>query len=489
VPITYKQALDYLYSLTNYEIKSTFAYAPQFFDLARVERLLDALGDPHHRFRSVHIAGTKGKGSTSAMLASILRAAGYRTGLYTSPHLHSFRERIQVDNALIPEAEFAALTERLRPLAEEDKELTTFEVATALAFAYFAQVGVEIAVVEVGLGGRLDATNVILPLVSVITKIGHDHMHILGNTLAQIAAEKAGIIKEGVPVVTAPQGRSASRVIQLACAERHAPLHPVSREWQWRATKYGLEGQEFTVTGRLSRSETINRETTSRENVRRGSSSRSTLHQHGHAAGPLQGSRPRLSYKGLYMPLLGKHQLRNAAVVLATVEVLRSLGIEVSESAARHGLRDVVWPARFEVLGHHPYFVVDGAHNIDSARCLAATLQQYFPGQQPWFVLAILNDKDIAAILGQLLPHARGAFFARSRHPRAADPWQLQEEAACYATPTQVIEDVGLATQRALEQANPDGLVVAAGSFSTAGQAREAWLRLHNLPLPPLDPV
>jgi dihydrofolate synthase/folylpolyglutamate synthase len=291
--------------------------------------------------------------------------------------------------------------------------------------------------------------------VAIITTIGHDHMHILGNTLAKIAAEKAGIIKEEVPVVTAPQERSALAVIERTCAEKQATLHRVSREWQWRATKHSLEGQEFTVTGRL-------RDPSFDSN---------------------------LSYKGLYVPLLGKHQLRNAAVVLTTVEVLRSLGIEVSESATRQGLRDVVWPARFEVMGQHPYFVVDGAHNVDSARCLATTLQQYFPDLQPWFVLAILSDKDIPAILRQLLPRARGAFFARSRHPRAADPWGLQQESAHHASPTQVIEDVGLATQRALEQAGRDGLVVTAGSFSTAGQARETWLRLHNRPLPPLDPL
>jgi len=454
VPITYKQALGYLYSLTNYEIKSRFAYAPQLFDLARVERLLDALGNPHREFKSIHIAGTKGKGSTSAMLASILKTAGYRTGMYTSPHLHTFRERIQVDNGLISEADFASLSERLRPVAERDKELTTFEVATALAFTYFAQVGVEMAVVEVGLGGRLDATNVLHPLVSIITTVGHDHMHILGNSLAEIAAEKAGIIKEGTPVVTAPQEHAALAVIERTCAKKNAPLYAVGRDWRWRATRRSLEGQEFTATGKL-----------------RGRSITS------HA-----------SYKRLYMPLLGKHQLRNAAVVLATVEALRQQGIEVSDSAVRQGLRDVVWPARFEVLGHQPYVIIDCAHNTDSAKALAATLQQYFPDLQPWFVVAILNDKDIPAILRQLLPRARGAFFARSHHPRATDPRQLQEAAAHFAIPTAVIEDVGHATRRALEQVGHDGLVVATGSLTTSGEAREAWLRLHNLPLPPLDP-
>ena len=448
----YQRALDYLYSLTNYEIKSQFAYAAQFFDLARVERLLDALGNPHHQFQSIHVAGTKGKGSTSAMLASVLRAAGYRTGLYTSPHLHSFRERIRVDDAYIPESAFASIIERLRPLAEQDKELTTFEIATVLAFAYFAQVGVQIAVVEVGLGGRLDATNVIHPVAAIITTVGHDHMHILGNTLAQIAAEKAGIIKEDVPVITAPQERASMAVLERTCAERRAPLHAVGRDWKWRATRSSLERQRFTATGRLD-----------------GAS--------------------RVSYKDLHVPLLGKHQLRNATVVLATIEVLREQGLEIADSHIRDGLRSVVWPARFEVMGDHPYFVVDGAHNVDSARCLAATLRQYFPGVRPWFVLAILSDKDMSAILKALLPDAHGAFFARSHHPRAAEPELLQELAVRYDVPTEIVRDIGQATLRAHDQAGQGGLVVAAGSFTTAGEAREAWLRLHNRPLPPLDPV
>ncbi len=451
----YKKALEYLYGLTNYEIKSTFDYAPRFFDLRRVERLLGQLGNPHHRFQSVHIAGTKGKGSTSAMLASMLQAAGYRTGLYTSPHVHSFRERIVVNSQLIAEQDFAALIDQLRPVAQQDPELTTFEVATALAFAYFAEAGVEIAVVEVGLGGRLDATNVISPLVSIITKIGHDHMHILGNTLSEIAAEKAGIIKQGVPVITAPQENAALTVIHKVCADKRAPLHEVSHEWQWRVTNHTLEGQWFTV---------------------------------GHRKANDQAHR-RSPYKGLFVPLLGKHQLRNAAVALATIDVLRTAGISVAETAVRTGLREVVWPARFEVLGASPYLVIDGAHNVDSARSLADTLRQYFPGLEPWLVLAILTDKDIPAILRQLMPIARGAFFSRSRHPRAADPWQLQHEAAQYGIPTAVIEDVSAATQKALANAGQDGLVVAAGSFSTAGEARETWLRLHGKPLPPLDPI
>jgi dihydrofolate synthase/folylpolyglutamate synthase len=455
VSLSYREALSYLYSLTNYEMKAASAYAPQFFDLRRVQRLLDALGNPERKFKSLHIAGTKGKGSTSAMLASILNASGYRTGLYTSPHLHSFRERIQVNEALIPEDDFARLAARLRVFAEVDRELTTFEVATALAFAYFAQAGVELAVVEVGLGGRLDATNVILPIVAVITTIGHDHMHILGGTLAQIAWEKAGIIKQGVPVVSAPQAPSALAVIEQVSAQKRAPLHLVGQEWHWQGVHRAPQCQQFSASRR--------------------------------AANPAPYAT--LSYEALCLPLLGKHQLRNAAVVLETIEVLRGVGVAVSEQAVAQGLRRVVWPARFEVMGRDPYFVVDGAHNVDSARVLARTLHEYFPGRHPWLVLGILSDKDIPAILQQLLPQGRRAILVHPRHPRAADAHQLEQQAAHYGIATEVVEDVGEATRYALQTVGPDGLVLATGSFTTAGAAREAWLRLHNLPLPPLDPL
>ena len=453
--MTYRDALAYLYSLTNYEIKSTFAYAPQFFDLRRVERLLEAVDNPQQKFRSIHIAGTKGKGSTSCMLASILQAAGYRVGLYTSPHLHSFRERIQVNGTLIAEDELAAIAERLRPIAIEDPELTTFEVATALAFAHFAASGVEIAVVEVGLGGRLDATNVIQPLVSVITTIGHDHMHILGHTLAEIAGEKAGIIKEGVPVVTAPQQPDALRVIRQAAKSRKSILHETSQEWSWRGVSTTLDHQEFTASRRHGRIVTA----------------------------------PDTVLRRLAIPLLGKHQQRNAAVVLTTVDALRSAGLHVDNDAVRAGLAQVSWPARFEVMSTAPAFVIDGAHNVDSARSLDDTLRLCFPNIKPWYVLAILQDKDIPAILHELLPRAAGAYFARSNHPRAAEPESLQAQARRYGMPTRVIPSVEQATAQALLKADPADLVVAAGSFSTAAEAREYWLRTNGRPLPPTDPL
>jgi dihydrofolate synthase/folylpolyglutamate synthase len=335
-----------------------------------------------------------------------------------------------------------------------DKELTTFEVATAVAFEYFAQAGADVVVVEVGLGGRLDATNVVHPLVSVITTIGHDHMHILGKTLAQIAAEKAGIVKPGIPVVSAPQQHAAMAVIERVCRENKAPLYPVGLDWTWRATLANLKGQVFSASGSLRGSDTDTG----------------------------------VSYKALRLPLLGKHQLRNAAVVLSTVQVLRQAGLRIDEAAVRLGLASVVWPARFEVLGSHPSFVVEGAHNVDSARCLADTLLQYFPNQRPWLLLGILADKDVHAILRQLLPHAQGVVFVRTPNPRAADPALLRRDAAAYPIPTEIIEDTPSAIQHIIDLAGADGLIVATGSFTTAAIAREAWLRMHNMPMPPLDP-
>ncbi len=209
--LTYEAALDYIYRFTDYEQKSATRYAPENFDLARMERLLAQLGNPHREFSCVHVAGTKGKGSTSAMIASILEAAGYRVGLFTSPHLHTFRERIRVDGGLIHPQEVAGLIERMQPCVEEVPGITTFEIITALALLHFLQRKVDLAVLEVGLGGRLDATNVITPEVAVITSLSYDHMYLLGNTLAEIATEKAGIIKPGVPVVSSPQESEARR--------------------------------------------------------------------------------------------------------------------------------------------------------------------------------------------------------------------------------------------------------------------------------------
>ena len=277
---SYRDALIYLYSFTDYEKRGFAAYAPEFYNLDRVLHLLALMGEPQRAFQAVHIAGTKGKGSTAAMIESVLRAAGYRTALYTSPHLHSFRERIQVAGELIPEEDVVRLVEALRPLVSQVDGITTFEIITCLALAWFAEQGVEWAVVEVGLGGRLDATNVLDPALTVITSISYDHVAILGDTLTQIAGEKAGIIKPGVPLVSAPQPDEALATIREVCEDQGAPLTLVGSDWTWQPGAADLDGQTFTVRHR------------------------------GHEELELQ------------LPLLGGHQVVNATTAIAAVAVL-----------------------------------------------------------------------------------------------------------------------------------------------------------------------
>jgi len=328
----YRDALACIYGFTDYEKRGFAVYAPQFYNLERMRRLLALLGDPQRTFRAVHIAGTKGKGSTAAMIESILRAAGYRSGLYTSPHLHTFRERIQVKGSLIPEADVVRLVAQIKPLVNQVADITTFEIITGLAFAWFAEQGVEWAVLEVGLGGRLDATNVVTPVVAVITSISYDHTAILGDTLTQIATEKAGIIKSDVPVVSAPQTGEALAVIKSTCRRRDAPLTLVGCDWTWQAGPADLDGQMFTI-------------------------------RHGQD-----------SLEGLWLPLLGAHQQVNATTSVAALSVLREAGAIVPQEAIRQGLRAVYWPGRLEILGRAPLVVADSAHNGDSANKLQTSL-------------------------------------------------------------------------------------------------------------------
>lgn len=434
--LTYKKALSYIYSFTNYEEKISYRYAPQFFDLARMERLLALLDNPHRRFRSLHIAGTKGKGSTAAMSESILRAAGYRTGLYTSPHLHTIRERIQVEGRLIPEGMMVSLVEHSQPLASQIEELTTFEIITALALTYFAQQGVELAILEVGLGGRLDATNVITPLVSVITSLSYDHTQVLGDTLAQIAREKAGIIKPDIPVVSAPQAPEALAVIEEVCSQKGGELTVVGQDWTWEVGEANLKGQSFRVMS----------------DKLRGMSDK------------------------FWIPLLGRHQLINATVAIAAAEKLRERGVALPESSIREGLRGVRWPGRLEILSRKPFLVVDCAHNVDSARKLRGALKELFDGHRNLtLVFGASVDKDIEGMMHELIPSAKKVIVIQARHPRAADPHRLEEMASDLGYEVTRGEDVSAALDLALEMAGPQDLICATGSTFVVAEAREAW--------------
>ncbi len=446
--LTYKEALRYIYSFTDYEKKISYLYAPEHFDLARVERLLNLLGDPHRRFKSVHIAGTKGKGSTSAMIASILHAAGYRTGLYTSPHLHTFRERIRLNGQMIAQAQVAALIERLKPLVERIEGITTFEIMTALAFTYFAQRGAEFVAVEVGLGGRLDATNVIEPLVAVITSLSYDHTEVLGTTLSEIAREKAGIIKEGIPVVSAPQELEAMAVIEEVCRERGAELVVVGRDWTWEAGEANLEGQSFKVQGPWSEVQGLD----------------------------------------FWIPLLGRHQLINATVAIAAVEKLREQGIPIPEASVKEGLRRVRWPGRLEVLGREPWVVVDGAHNGDSARKLVAALMELFPHRKLILIFGALTGHSVPDMLDALLPAADEVILTRTKRIRAIAASDLLREVHAHHREAEVTESVVEALERALALASTEDLICATGSLSVVAESREAWLRSHGGEVPEIDP-
>ncbi len=425
----YQAALDYIQGFTDYEKKPALLYASSNFDLRRMEELLGRLGNPHLLSRSVHVAGSKGKGSTAAMIASSLHAAGYRTGLYTSPHLHTFRERIRVDGDEIKKGEFSSLVERLRPDIEAVNresaygQLTTFEILTAMAFAYFRDRKVDFQVLEVGLGGRLDATNVVKPDVSVITSISLDHTAVLGDSIARIAGEKAGIIKRGVTVISSPQREEAARVIEDSSREKSAKLVMVGRDVTWEGGASGLWGQSFRVMGRTSHDLTI--------------------------------------------PLIGDHQLENAATAVAALE---ELGVSSHDIAS--GLSRVRWQGRMEILRREPVFVVDGAHNRDSARRLVQTMERYFRFERSILIIGTSYDKDIRGIAGELQSFDE-VIVTRSRHPRAVEPRVILAEFQRLGVKTKVSESVSLAASQALEMAGRDDLVLATGSLFVCAEAIE----------------
>jgi len=457
-PCSYAQALAYLYSFTDYEKQSAYLYSPDRFDLRRMHCLLAALGDPHRRFASLHIAGTKGKGSVAAMSEQILREAGYHTGLFTSPHLHTFRERIRVDGQLIPEAMVVQGLHQLQPHIPSIPGLTTFELITALAFWTFAQRSIDIAVVEVGLGGRLDATNVITPLVSVITSLSYDHTAILGTSLAAIAREKGGIIKPGVPVVSAPQPEEARAIIEELCKERNAPLTLVGRDWLWEPKDTTWEGQSFSIhrSPRLFESDC-----------------------------ELRTADCGLEY---WIPLLGRHQLVNATTVLAVMEQLGGQGLCIPPESIREGLRKVKWPGRLEVLGQRPWVVVDGAHNRDSAQKLRSALKEFFPHQHLHLIFATYRDKDIPGMLEVLLPIAHEVIVTQFDSPRAATVAQLEERVRDMGAQATEAKDVEQALARAHQRAGAKDLICVTGSVRFAGEARMAWFQAEGWPLPPHDP-
>ncbi|MFP4344010.1 MAG: bifunctional folylpolyglutamate synthase/dihydrofolate synthase [Anaerolineales bacterium] len=445
----YHDALRYLYSLVDYEKRRIERYTPEEFRLERVIDFLAQLGNPQEQYPKIHVAGTKGKGSVSAMLAAVVQAAGLKVGLYTSPHLHTYRERLQVDGEPIPREVMARLVEELQPAIETVPGLTIFEVTTSLAFLYFARQEVDLAVIEVGLGGRLDATNVITPLVSVITSLSLDHTYLLGDTLEEIAGEKGGIIKAGIPVVSAPQRPAAVAVLEQIADQRDAPFVLVGREWTWKSGERSFAGQTLTLT------------TTSE-------------------ASPLAGQ--------YHIPLLGDFQQENAATAIATLDVLREQGQTwITEEVVTQGLDGTRWPGRMEVLNREPLLVVDSAHNPYSAQTLVDSLRSWFPETRWVLIYGASNDKDIEGMLQALLPATEHVIVTRSYHPRAAAPYALADQCADLGFGAEIAVNPERALEQACRRLEPKMGIVATGSIFLVAEIREVWARRQPFPLPQRD--
>jgi len=447
---SYQEALDYLYRFVDFSLQKTFRYAPDQFDLGRMHDLMNALGNPERDYPIIHIAGTKGKGSVASMCASALHTAGYRTGLYTSPHLQDYVERIQIDGQPMSHQDLVDLVEELKPIIESIPKITTFEITTALAFAYFKRQHVNAAVFEVGLGGRLDATNVCNPIVSVITSISYDHTYLLGDTLAEIASEKGGIIKSGVPVVLAPQKDEARHVIERISSERNAPLIQVGRDYLYSLLSSSLDGQTLLVWP---------------------SPDQARLDDFIESAGVDEYEPVRLT-----IPLLGFHQVENAATAYAALRIAQESGLVIGEDAIKQGFSQVSWLGRFEILQRTPPVIVDSAHNRDSALKLRLALDDYFPGYSVILLFGASEDKDISGMFAELMPRVRQVIATQSIHPRAIDPEKLVEIAHQYGRPAIAVPDIEHALDAALEMAAGQAVVLATGSIFVAAAVREVWL-------------
>lgn len=432
---SYQDTLDYLYSFVDHSLTRNLRNLPEHFDLDRMRAFMDYLGHPERDFPVLHVAGTKGKGSVCAYCASALQAAGYRTGLFTSPHLWDYNERIAVDRIPVSHASLIDLVNEIRPYLDDGTRLTTFEITTGLAFLYFSKMKVDAVVAEVGLGGRLDATNVVDPLLTVITSISYDHTQVLGNTLAEIAFEKCGIIKPQRPVITAPQKEEALEVIQRVALERQAPLYQVGVEFQFSSGDQTLDGQYFKAWQADSLQEAAD----------------------------------------LHIPLLGMHQVENATTAFAALQIASQNGLEVPTQAIQSGFAGTIWPGRFQILRRKPPIVVDAAHNRDAARRLQEALNENFPAIPIIMVFGASEDKDILGMMEELSPRLHTLVVTRSYHPRAIDPSEIMERVRHLNVKVISSDEVEDGFKQALSLAGDDKLVLVTGSVFVAAGVLQYW--------------
>ncbi|HSO11319.1 MAG TPA: folylpolyglutamate synthase/dihydrofolate synthase family protein [Anaerolineales bacterium] len=437
IEIAYNKALDYLYSFVDYSLKHSSELAKAEFNLDRMFALMEELGNPQNTYPIIHVAGTKGKGSVSALCASALKAGGYKVGLYTSPHLLDYCERIQVNGEPISHEFMVALVEEIKPAVARVPFLTTFEITTALGFLAFARQGCNAAVVEVGLGGRLDATNIVTPKVSVITSLSYDHMAVLGDTLARIAGEKAGIIKHGVPVVSSPQKEEAREVLERIAKLKECNFTLVGKDVKFEGLGSSLDSQSLSLSSFLFPSRLV-----------------------------------------VTIPLLGGHQVENAATAYTA---LKASGIGLSDESIQKGFSQVKWRARFEIARRAPPVIFDSAHNQDSFVKLRQTLDEYFPDMPVYLIFGASEDKNIPGMFAEMKLRIKKLIVTRADHPRALSPEQIIELANQAGVESEAVSPVEAALARALELSAKDGsIVLSAGSMFVTAEVMQAWQKLNT---------
>ena len=432
----YQESLDYLYSFIDFSLTRNLRYAEEKFDLSRMNLLMNLLGNPQNHYDVIHVAGTKGKGSTCAIISSILTAQGYKVGFYSSPHMIDFRERIRINSRKIKTDEFVQQLDKMRKAIDKVKNISTFEISTALAFKYFLDKDVDIAVIEVGMGGRLDATNVVNPVLSVITSISLDHTKILGETISEIAREKAGIIKPVIPVVIGKQENGAKEVLLDAAKENTSLVIDVADEYDWEQKTFSLEGQVFTV-------------------------SRCNKNEQGENYGPFS------------LKLLGDHQIDNALNALAVMENLPDK-YQVSRESLIKGFSEARWPGRFEVLERNPLVIVDGAHNPDSFNKLAKTIEKYLNGKQVTLIFGASEDKNIAEMIKIITPYVDSIVFSKSDHPRAMTEGEIKVKIEDFYIEPFEFWDIDVLTRKILDEKRNHAFV-ASGSIFIAGAVKQIW--------------
>nr|WP_231685667.1 folylpolyglutamate synthase/dihydrofolate synthase family protein [Phosphitispora fastidiosa] len=427
--MNFDESIEFLRNLTKFGFN---------FGLNRIEELLRRLGNPQRELRVIHVGGTNGKGSTAAMIAGILQAAGHKTGMFTSPHIHSYCERYKIDAIDISRDRIAEMMTVLRPhleemVAEGFEHPTEFEVSTALGFLYFYREKVDFLVLEVGLGGAIDSTNVVIPLVSVITNVAMDHMDYLGNSVREIAGVKSGIIKRGVPVATAADDPDALEVIREAARERGCRLLEVGREVTWQSKTSTPEGQEFDIFT------------------------------------------PQRVYKNMFLKLAGHHQVVNAATAVAAIELLAGHVYLIDEKAVARGLAAAKWPARLEIVREDPRVVLDGAHNLHGSATLKKALTEVFSYRSLILVFGMLGDKEREKVVAMLAPLARAVVVTKPNSPRAGDWEKIADEVRKYVNEVYLIENIHQAVQKGIEMAGSEDLVCITGSLYMVSEARELF--------------